>query len=197
MLVGARATEGTCRIGAAEYRAILLDPIEVAAPELVEAVASIAEAGIPVLTLGALPHRAPGLRDASARDQRVRAATKKLESLVIRAPDPDLEAILEKQVESSLVEPVSGSRLAVSIDRRESAAGDTLLVFNESWSPRTTELRFTRGGGALTLWDPRSGRRKRLREQTEAGDVVEIDLEAAESLLLTLEASAKGRRAEP
>jgi hypothetical protein len=93
---------------------------------------------------------------------------------------------LEQKVRSTLVEPPPGSRLAVSIERRRSVAGDTLLVFNESWSPRTTQLRFTRGGGALTLWDPRSGLRKRLRDQLNAGDVVAVDLEAVESLILTL-----------
>ncbi|MBW2293774.1 MAG: hypothetical protein JRG94_15890 [Deltaproteobacteria bacterium] len=192
MLAGARAAEGTCRIGAGRYRAILLDPIEIAEPELVEAIASIAETGIPVLALGALPHRAPGLRDAKARDHRVRAATKKLSSLVLRVPQLDqLEAILEQKVRSTLVEPIPGSRLAVSIERRRGEAGDTLLVFNESWSPRTTQLRFTRGGGPLTLWDPRSGLQKKLRDRVEAGDVVAVELEAVESLILTLGSPVK------
>jgi hypothetical protein len=187
MLAGARAAQGTCRIGSGRYRAILLDSLEVAEPELVEAIASIAAAGIPVLALGALPQRAPGLRDAKARDQRVRAATKRLASHVIRVPQMDrLEAALEQNVRSTLVEPLPDSRLAVSIERRRSGAGDTLLIFNESWSPRTAQLRFTRGGGPLTLWDPRSGHQERLRDHLEAGDVVTVELEAVESLILTL-----------
>jgi len=198
MLAGATAGQGICRIGSGSYRAILLDSVEVAEPELVEAIATIAEAGIPVLALGALPHRAPGLRDAKARDQRVRAATKRLSSHVLRVPQLDqLEAILEKNVRSTLVEPLPESRLAVSIERRRSGAGDTLLLFNESWSPRTTQLRFTRGGGALTLWDPRSGLQERLRDHVETGDVVTVELEAVESLILTLGAPVKaqnGRR---
>jgi hypothetical protein len=187
MLAGARAASGVCRIGAGRYRAILLDPLAVAEPALVEALARVAEAGIPVLALGELPQRAPGLRDARARDRRVRAAVGRLTRHVIRVPDPDrLEPILEQRVRSTLVEPPRGSRLSVSLERRRSGVGDTLLVFNESWSPRTTQLRFTRRGGALTLWNPRSGLRKKLRDRVEAGDVVSFDLEAAESLILTL-----------
>ena len=98
-----------------------------------------------------------------------------------------LTAFLEENVRSTLVEPVPGSRLAVSIERRRSAAGDTLLVFNESWSPRTTRLRFARGGGALKLWDPHHGFQRGLRERVEVGDIVELDLDPVESLVLTLD----------
>jgi hypothetical protein len=187
MLAAARPRDGACRIGAREYRALLLDPLEIAEPELIERIAAIAESGIPVLALGALPRRAPGLRDAEARDRRVRAATRRLAGRVVRVPDGRrLESLLEQHVTSTLVEPASHARLSVSLERRRSAAGETLLVFNESWSPRRTRLRFTRGGGALTLWDPRSGSRSLLRERVEAGDVVPLELGPAELRIVTL-----------
>jgi hypothetical protein len=74
----------------------------------------------------------------------------------------------------------------VSLERRRSSAGDTLLVFNESWLPRQSRLRFTRADGVLTLWDPRSGSRVRLREHVGAGEIVSIELDAAKTLILTL-----------
>jgi hypothetical protein len=166
---------------------VLLDPLEIAEPALVESIAAIAEAGIPVLALGRLPRRAPGLRDAEARDQRVRAATKRLSKLVVTVQAPDrLESLLERHVKSTLVEAPPGARLSVSLERRRSSAGDTLLVFNESWSPRRSRLRFTRAGGVLTLWDPRSGSQLRLREHVKAGDIISVELDAAETLILTL-----------
>jgi hypothetical protein len=187
MLAGARPTQGACDIGARQYRSVLLDPLEIAEPALVESIAAIAEAGIPVLALGRLPRRAPGLRDAEARDQRVRAATKRLSKLVVNVPTPDrLEPLLEQHVKSTLVEPPPGASLSVSLERRRSSAGDTLLVFNESWSPRQSRLRLTRAGGVLTLWDPRSGSRVKLRERVKAGDIVSVELDAAETLILTL-----------
>jgi hypothetical protein len=187
MLAGARPTEGACEIGARRYRALLLDSLEIAEPALVENLVAIAESGIPVLAFGSLPRRAPGLRDAQARDQRVRAATKRLANLVVRVPDRErLESLLGQHVESSLVEPPAGTSLSVSLERRRSAAGDTLLLFNESWSPLEARLRFTRSGGSLTLWDPRSGSRVKLRKRLKAGDVISVDLEPAETLILTL-----------
>jgi hypothetical protein len=187
MLSAARVADGGCRIGAGRYRAILLDPLEIAEPELMEALATIAEAGVPVVALGALPRRAPGLRDAQARDMRVAQALERLKKHIIRVGDPArLEAVLQASVASSLVEPVPPSALAVSLERRRTRSAETLFVFNESWSPRRERLRFTRGGGPLTRWDPRTGERRVMRPRVKAGDVIEVELGAAESLILTL-----------
>lgn len=189
MLAGASAEGGVCRVGAARYRAVLLDPLEVAEPELAEALAAIAEAGVPVLALGGLPQRAPGLRNAEARDARVRAAGQRLARRVVVVPGPEaLEAKLAGRVSGTLVEPVAGARLDVSLARRRVASGELLLVFNESWSPRTAELRFTRSGGALTRWDPRTGAREVLRPRLAAGERVPLRLAAAEAVVLTLDA---------
>ena len=187
MLASARVEGEHVRIGQAEYRALLLDPIEVAEPELVEAVARVAEAGFPVLALGALPERAPGLRGSQARDARVQAARKRLEHHVIRVPgEAELKALLARHVRGSLVEPEAGSALSVSLARRRSPAGEILLVVNESWLPTKARLRFSAGGAELVRWDPWSGERKTLREPLLAGEVVEVSLGVAESLVLTL-----------
>ncbi|MCP4004826.1 MAG: hypothetical protein GY725_11570 [bacterium] len=187
MLAAARVEQGRVRIGAQTYRAVLLDPVEVATPALVERLVRIAEAGIPVLALGALPERATGFRDAKMRDARVRAALEALSARVLRVGQTDsLEALLKKHVRPGLVEPVSGENLAVSLDRRRIEAGDTLLLVNESWSSHVARLRFVRAGGELRRWDPRSGASERLRESVAAGDEIALKLEAAESLILTL-----------
>jgi hypothetical protein len=187
MLAGAKAAQGACEIGARRYRAVILDPLEIAEPALVERIVAIAEAGIPVLALGELPRRAPGLRDAEARDRRVRAAAKRLAELVVPVPDPErLGSLLEQHVKTSLVEPPADTRLSASLERRRSAAGETLLVFNESWSALASRLRFTRAGGPLTLWNPRSGSRVKLRERVKPGEIIALDLEPAETLILTL-----------
>jgi hypothetical protein len=193
MLAGAQVRSGVYRVGARDYRALLLDPLEIAEPALVESVAAIAEAGIPVLALGSLPRRAPGLRDASARDERVRAAGRRLVGRVVRVPDADrLPALLGEHVDNAVVAPPAGSALEVSLERRRSRAGDTILVFNESWSERQTALRFTRSGGALVRWDPWTGARVTLRERVEPGDVVTLALEPAETTILTLRYPATG-----
>ena len=187
MLAGATPAPGGFTIGARRYRALLLDPIEIAEAALAERMASIAESGVPVVALGALPVRAPGLRDAQARDRRVGVATRRLEQRVLRAPDAErLGAVLEAQVANAVIAPPLGSVLEVSLERRRSPAGDVILVFNESWSPRRERLRFTRAGTALTRWDPRTGEREVLRPRVEVDEIVPVELDAAETILLTL-----------
>ena len=106
---------------------------------------------------------------------------------IVRVPSTgSLEQLLEKHVSSSLVEPPAKARIEVSLDRRRSDAGDTLLVVNESWASHSARLRFVHGGGRLTLWNPMSGTHEVLRENVKAGETIALDLEAAESLLLTL-----------
>jgi hypothetical protein len=186
MLTGARVEGGKLAIGAARYRALLLDPMRVAEPGLVRSIAKIAEAGVPVLALGALPERAPGLHGADVRDARVREARVRIDSLVIPVRVNQLERALADYVAGDLVEPVAGERLDVAIARRRSAAGDVLFVFNESWSARKSRLRFVQGGGPLTQWDPASGERTVLRARVEPGEVVELALGPAGSAILSL-----------
>ena len=187
MLAGANATEGGFRVGARRYRALLLDPLDVAEPELVESVAALAEAGVPVLTLGALPTRAPGLRDAAARDARVRDASKHLSRRAVPVADAGrLEPLLEQHVKNSLVEPPEGARFSASLERRRAPSGDILLIFNESWDPLRSQLRFVRAGGPLVLWNPRTGSRETLRERITAGDIITVELEPAETRILKL-----------
>ena len=192
MLSGARAQERGFQIGARHYDALLLDPLHVAEPELVEKIAMLAESGAPVVTLGALPVRAPGLRDSENRDVRVLAARQRLFARAIPVTDAvSLEQALARHVRSTLVEPLAGERLSVSLERRRSPAGDLLLVFNESWSPETAKLRFTRAGGPLVAWDPHTGERSTLRPAVAAGDVLSLDLGVAETRLWTLGGAAK------
>lgn len=195
MLAGARTSARGFSVGARQYRALLLDTLEIAQPELIESIAALAEAGVPVLALGKLPYRAPGLRDAEARDARVRASSERLSKLVVRVPSADrLEALLAQTVTGSLVEPPADSFLEVSLERRSSDAGETLLVFNESWSSHQARLRFVKEGGQLTRWNPWDGSWDVLRERIEAGTIISLDLTAAESLILTVARPGKPSR---
>ena len=178
---------GRFRVRARTYGALLLDPLSIADPVLVEKILALAQAGVPVVALGDLPTRAPGLRDAELRDERVRKAVKKLEEKVIRADSGKvLESRLKETVHGALVEPLPGESLTLSLDRRKTPHGDILFVFNESWSPTKQTLRFTRDGSDLMLWDPSTGQRRSLGENVSAGEGVTLEMEPAASLVLTL-----------
>lgn len=186
MLTGAKRVKEGVQVGARTYQALLLDPMEVATPELVERLATLVESGVPVLRLGDLPERAPGFHDMKNRDARVRAAVKRLAAGVVVVPQGGLEATLASHVRAAVVEPLAGERLAVSIERRQTVAGVVVLLVNESWDDTTVKLRFTRVGGELAGWDPWSGEKVRLRDSVAVGDEVELELEAAQSVVLTL-----------
>ena len=192
MLIDAEAQSKKFRVGAKNYQALILDPIEIAEPSLIEKVVEIARAGVPVFALGELPMRAPGLRDAGVRDARVRRATINLEPIVIRSSEAEsLEELLSKTLTGSVMEPTPGESLTVSVDRRRTESGDIVLLFNESWSPTEARLRFTRAGLSPTLYNPRTGARNLIQEKVELGEVVSINFQPAEALILTLSDPAK------
>lgn len=189
MLTTARVLDGRFEIGAAAYRALLLDPLEVAEPQLVEKIDEIAAAGIPVFTLGALPVRAPGLHEAQRRDVRTRNASERLtKSVIVTAGDDKLETLLARHVAADLVGPADGEELTVSIARRSSGGEEIVLLVNESWTASTPRLRFARAVEDLIVWDPRTGERRVVHNRIAEGDIVEIPMDAAESLVLTMKA---------
>ena len=192
MLSGAQLGVGEFSVGSASYRALLLDPVTVAEPELVARILELSRAGIPVVALGALPGRAPGLRDAEARDAAVHRASEALAPRVLRVgKGASLEDLLAENVKGGLVEPLPGAALSVSLARRHTETGDIVLVFNESWSGTKADLRFNRGGGPLLAWDPRHGGRTLLRERVKAGEAVSLDLPGPGLLILTMGAQGQ------
>lgn len=186
MLATADIDEGRVKIGARRYRAILLDPMQTAEPELLEAIAAIGEAGTPVIALGALPTRATGLRDAQARDARVSKAVTRIEAIATpAASEASLAKALAERVPAEWAGPAPGTTFEVSLDRRRATEGEIMLVVNESWSPSTSRFVFDRSARNLQLWDPATGTRELLRTSVEAGDAIEIELGPAESKILT------------
>jgi hypothetical protein len=192
-LRGARIEGERLRIGAASYRALILDPLQAAEPALVERVLAIARAGIPVIALGALPTRAPGRADAAARDAALQATSAQLAEVVVRAVSEDeLAGALAKLAVAGPLVAVGGAPLRFSVDHRRTREEHILLVFNESWSQTRQQLRLDVGRGSVSLWDPRSGEKRQLVSGTEAGigneaeRIFELVLEPAESVILSV-----------
>jgi hypothetical protein len=186
-LAGARVESGRLRVGAARYRALVLDPIEVAEAAVIERAIAAARAGIPVIALGALPDRAPGATEAETRDAAVREATARLAALATRVDgEPALAGALRAHGLEGPLGPVGDAPLRFSLAHRRSARGHVLLVFNESWAPARQRLRVNLPG-AITRWDPRSGAIDPVRAPSTAGDVLELTLGPAESIVLTIE----------
>jgi hypothetical protein len=193
-LQGARIESGRLRVGAARYRALLLDPIHAAQPELVQRVLAIARAGIPVLAIGALPTRAPGLADARTRDSALREGVSQLQAAVMRIPGEEglAEALRELELEGPLV-AASGKALRFSVEHRRTRDEHILLVFNESWSNTRQRLRLNVGGGDVAIWDPRTGAKRGVAVPREGARTFELALEPAQSIILTVSLSPERR----
>jgi hypothetical protein len=186
-LRSARIEAGSIRIGAARYRALLLDPTPVAESELVQRALAVARAGIPVLAIGALPSRAPGLADSRARDAALRAGVAQLEAAVRRIPNEAglADALRELELEGPLV-AAGEQALRFSVEHRRTRDEHILLVFNESWSMARQTLRLNVGGRDMALWDPRTGDRRELAVPRQGAPTFELVLEPAESIILTV-----------
>jgi hypothetical protein len=188
MLTSATLAGGRVQVGVSSYAAVLVDDLDVAEPALASKLVEIAESGIPVLLLGRLPRRAPGLRDFESRDRELALSVERLSAAALRASTPrELEAQLGKRVVPGLVAPLDGERLTVSLQRRVAPGGELLLVANESWQSSETKLRTTKPTGAVWVWDPWTGERTRLHEKLGLGQGVSIRLDPAESLILSFE----------
>lgn len=177
---------GALRVGAARYRALILDPIEVAEPELLERALAASAAGIPVFALGGLPARARGTVDARTRDAAVREAAARLARSAVRV---DGEAGLGRALRAAdLTGPLhraDGKPLSLSVDHRRTSSHHVLLVFNESWSPARRTLRPGVGAGPVTRWDPATGEAQVLPTAPGEADGFLLTLDPAESVILT------------
>ena len=173
---------------------LLLDPIHAAQPELVQRVLAIARAGIPVLAIGALPTRAPGLADARTRDSALREGVSQLQAAVMRIPGEEglAEALRELELEGPLV-AASGKALRFSVEHRRTRDEHILLVFNESWSNTRQRLRLNVGGGDVAIWDPRTGAKRGVAVPREGARTFELALEPAQSIILTVGLSSVTR----
>ncbi len=186
-LRGAVAQQGSFRVGAARYRALLLDPMESAEPETIERALAIARAGVPVVAIGELPKRSRGLVDGEARDRRLQRAVAELRSVAIAIPDEArLDAALAKlSIEGPLV-AADGAPLRFSIDHRYGGREHLFLVFNEAWEPVRQTLRVGPGGGAIARCDPRTGEIAVLTPRAEPGSAIDVSLGPAEAVVLTV-----------
>jgi hypothetical protein len=151
-------------------------PLPPPAPEMLQAVERIAEAGISVVVLGERPSRARGWADHQSRDEAVRSTVARLEAVVLRVESPsDIGDALRGAAVLPALEPVDGEPLAFSPERRTTRGGDVLLMFNESNDDMTQRVRVNLAADQVRVFDP---------EQAEPVDQVTLDGEASLELEL-------------
>ncbi|KPK15902.1 MAG: hypothetical protein AMJ62_07880 [Myxococcales bacterium SG8_38] len=183
-LASSSASNGMLRVGDASFRALLVDGLSVAAPEMLKAIVEATNAGVPVIWAGDFPTRADGLVDSEARDAEVASLVETLRSSVrvVSAVEQIASAITNETVTPPL-RPVDSAGLRMSVARREVSGGDIYFLFNESYEARTDRMRIEGGFSNAQLLDPETG-------ETEAPNIEDgiltITLQAARGKVLWL-----------
>ncbi len=187
-LTNAQVTDNGFKVGAAGYRALLIKDLAVAEPEMLASVIAIAEAGVPVLVLGGLPTRAPGLSQASARDELVQEAAELLSpsAVIIDSPGEIGHTLSDRGVLPA-VAPAGNEPMRFAIDHRVSGDGHILLLFNEAYGITSQRLRTNITGQRIGKWDAHAGRATTLVTDLTQDSVFEVTLWPAEAVVITVE----------
>ena len=141
----------------AGYRALVVADEPAMEPCVLDRIRALARQGLPVVFVGAPPHRAQGFRDAADRDREVRQAAAEVLAL------PNVRLVTaRKQLSQALdelgVRPdarLRGATGVVSV-HRQGTGGDLYHLFNMG----TGAVRFTadlRGAGTVRILDPWRG----------------------------------------
>lgn len=188
-LAGASFAGGVAKIGAARYRALLVDRAPAGIePEVVEALQRASEAGVPVVLATDLPSRASGLRDATARDARVRTAVTALAARAERASgSDDVPAALARRGVRPVLAPIGGAATLSTLVRELEDGSRLVLLFNEGREPARWTVRLASPVVRAELLDPETGSATEapLRDATE----LDVELPAARTRVLLLRAS--------
>lgn len=157
-LAASSASDGELRVGAASYRALLVEGEEAMDPEVLLAIERAVAAGVPVAWTGSFPTRATGLADAAARDRAVLASSERLRTKVPWSAAPaDVPGALLRAGIAPAVSTAGGGPLPFAVEHRRVADGDLWLLFNESWEERRARLVVDGGSAGAQLLDPESG----------------------------------------
>jgi hypothetical protein len=173
---------GVLQVGQASFRALLVEGIHAATPEMLAGIQRAADAGVPVIWIGDFPERADGLVDAQARDAEVETLVESLRSVVVVAPSvADIPAVIANAGVTPSLSPIDSADLQLSVQHRQVTNGHVYFLFNESYEPRTEQVRIEGAFTEARILDPDTG--DSVAADLE-GDVVTVTLPSARGTVL-------------
>ncbi|WP_394834524.1 hypothetical protein LVJ94_49325 [Pendulispora rubella] len=184
-LAGAVVKKDRFQIGRAEFRALVLDDLPAASPEVLRAVVRIAEAGIPVITQGNLPSRAFGLASADSRDAEVRGLSERIRAHARTATSAQVGTTVRTADVVPIAEAVDG-QVSAFLEHRSLRNAELLFVFNDSDATLAEDLRVGVGYRAVRTFDPDSGRLTATSSPTP-GAPVHLEVPSRRGLFLLLD----------
>jgi hypothetical protein len=188
-LTNASAANGSFTVGAAQYDCLLLTNLSVATPELMASIEAIADAGVPVIVMGGLPDRAPGLIDYEQRDAATKSSAQRLQSKTTAVEEVDElgDALNDAGLQPPLI-PTDGDAIMFAFDHREIEDGDILFLFNEAEEQRSQTLDVNLPAARVLVFDPATGELAHEATPDASGRIsLELTIPSYRSLVLVVE----------
>jgi hypothetical protein len=149
------------------YNVLVLPHIERIAPEVYERIQAFAAGGGIVVSVGAPPSKAPGLKDPDALSRRVADLSAALFEGKARGAVVTDEAGLVRALKDRLPPDLGGAPKGVGFVHRRLAGGDLYFVANTTNAPVAAPLSFGAGDPAGQAWDPVTGAIETFRPGAE------------------------------
>lgn len=139
------------------YNVLLLPRIERIAPDVYERIRAFAAAGGLVVSVGAPPSKAPGLKDAEALSGRVAEVSAALFGGKVKGAVVTDETGLVRTLSGLLPPDLGGAPNGVGFVHRRLGGGDLYFVANTTNAPIAAPLAFGAAESAGQAWDPVTG----------------------------------------
>lgn len=150
-----------------QYPVLVLPRVERISPETMQAIAAYVANGGKVIAIGALPGRAPGLKNAQQLTAEVQSISQQLagsKDVRIVAGDGDLGAALQSALAPDV--QLSGGSSDIGFIHRKLPDSDIYFLANTSNRPVKTTAAFRAARKAVSSWDPFTGRMQSLASMT-------------------------------
>lgn len=152
------------------YKVLLLPHIERIAPDVYDRIRAFAAGGGVVVSVGAPPSQAPGLRDAEALSRRVADLSASLFGGKVKSAVVTDEVGLVRTLGSFLPPDLASAPKGVGYVHRRLAGGDLYFVANTTNAPITAPFIFAASDQAGQAWDPVTG----AIDGFQAGDPIRL-----------------------
>jgi hypothetical protein len=170
--------------GKAEYRALVLPPMDAIDANLAEQLVTFAAAGLPILFAGKFPTSAKGFDQNQSNTQRVTAAIDQLrKSANAHFASNEIDFLV--QLSANVTPNIRSRSQALPLIQKRIGRANTYFLRNESDAAQTFDVEFEAEGNP-ELWDPWTGQTSSISGSTRNGKWVRVhfDLEPCASALI-------------
>jgi hypothetical protein len=139
---------------AGRYKAVVVPPCRYCAPETIDALTTLAESGVSIIMVGALPEDVPGNARLDERRQKLAAAKSRLAAVAKTADAADVADALEA---AGVRLERDAARHGLQLTRRRTDDATEYFVANRTRKPLDAMIAFNCPQGEIVFRDPMTG----------------------------------------